>query len=561
MNKLIKIFSIVLLAIITLTFPACEDMLDTESGRILYEDDNKLDSPNDTVFSILGILSKVQNLSDRYVLLGELRGDLMDVTEYTNADLREINNLVDIRPDNPYLKVEDYYSIINNCNYFIHHVDTTIRSQGKPLMLKEYAMAKTIRAWTYMQLALNFGSVPFYLEPITKLDESEKEYPRKNIKEMSTILIDDLNPCTDYGIPGYSNIETGWGEISTEYFMFPINWVLGDLYMWRGENEMDFIRAADCYARLIFNKKYVIHSQYQRIRWSSSSFLNYIDGWSGGIHSMSENAGEITTMIPMADNPNNGTIGSVYYFAKGRTTSGTVTSAQKTALQITCSNRAIQFWEDQLYAYVPVNGKVATMTTGDLREQGSFYSSQYNNVSFINKYYPYYITIFRKGLLYLRYAEAVNHANKPGLAFAVLKYGLNATNLANGSIVPRHEAIDAEGRYYFEIFKNAMFDENKGIHSRGCGESEYNNSYIIPVGTDSIAFVDNAILTELALETAFEGNRFHDLMRFSMRNNDNSILANTIALKHVNNWSQIMSFLMNEKNWYLPLPDNKKETE
>ncbi len=254
MKKQIKLLSIFLLFVSAGLFSACEDMLDTNSDRILPEEENNLGSPNDTVFSILGILAEVQKLSDRYILLGELRGDLLDVTEHTNSDLREINDLTNIRSDNPYLGIVDYYSVINNCNYFIHNVDTTLKSQGVPLMLKEYGLAKTIRAWAYMQLSLNFGSVPFFLEPVTSLEQSVKNYPKKNIREIAPVLIEDLEPCVGYGLPVYGNIETGWGDWSADYFLFPIRFVLGDLYMWKGESEADFSAAAYHYAMLINEK-------------------------------------------------------------------------------------------------------------------------------------------------------------------------------------------------------------------------------------------------------------------------------------------------------------------
>ena len=48
-------------------------MMETDSTTVGFEEDNRLDSPNDSLYSVLGILSQVQRLGDRYVLLGELR--------------------------------------------------------------------------------------------------------------------------------------------------------------------------------------------------------------------------------------------------------------------------------------------------------------------------------------------------------------------------------------------------------------------------------------------------------------------------------------------------------
>ena len=39
-------------------FPACTDMMETDSTTVGFEEDNRLDSPNDSLYSVLGILSR-----------------------------------------------------------------------------------------------------------------------------------------------------------------------------------------------------------------------------------------------------------------------------------------------------------------------------------------------------------------------------------------------------------------------------------------------------------------------------------------------------------------------
>jgi len=63
--------------------------------------------------------------------------------------------------------------------------------------------------------------------------------------------------------------------------------------------------------------------------------------------------------------------------------------------------------------------------------------------------------------------------------------------------------------------------------------------------------VEDKIQEELALETAFEGNRFQDLMRFAIRRNDNAYLADKVAAKHTADKQAIRNKLMNSENWYL----------
>ena len=78
--------------------------------------------------------------------------------------------------------------------------------------------------------------------------------------------------------------------------------------------------------------------------------------------------------------------------------------------------------------------------------------------------------------------------------------------------------------------------------------------YVIPAlntKEDSILYVEDKIVEELALETAFEGSRFQDLMRIAIRRNDAAYLADRIAAKHSRNEQAIRAKLMNETNWYL----------
>ena len=150
---------------------ACEDFFAQESSDVLYADQEHLNLAEDSIYSVIGVMTKLQSLADRTILLGELRGDLVGLTDVANKDLREISDF-SISDDNVYNSPSDYYAVINNCNYFIAKADTALRNnRGDYIFMKEYAAVKAIRAWTYLQLAINYGSIPFYTEPMLSKEE------------------------------------------------------------------------------------------------------------------------------------------------------------------------------------------------------------------------------------------------------------------------------------------------------------------------------------------------------------------------------------------------------
>ena len=152
------------LGLLTLAATSCSDMLSPDmSGRA-----NIGLFGTDTVYSYLGIMKSMQNIAERQVILGESRGDLVTTTEYVTDSVNNVamfNN-----PSNgssALVNRGDYYKVINQCNLYLHNVDTAVTKNNVKYMQKEYAQVVTMRAWAYMMLVQNYGRVPFITEPVT----------------------------------------------------------------------------------------------------------------------------------------------------------------------------------------------------------------------------------------------------------------------------------------------------------------------------------------------------------------------------------------------------------
>lgn len=536
-------YILVLLMFSMLTFTSCDGLLDANTPRLTSEEDYRLSTSSDSIYSMFGLLTQLQKLGDSYVLLGELRADLMTTSENSDKYLKEIENL-EISKENPYVQTKNYYAVINNCNYIIAHLDTNVYDMGQKLRLREYAAVKSIRAWTYMQLALNFKTVKYYTKPILTVDDALKTYPELEFNALADSLIADLEPVKNAKSPVLGYIES----YNTSYSMIPARFVLGDLYLWKGE----YAKAAFEYHKLIFDNSLIIHrnnisawvsvnntiSSTAELYWQRSLFLN---------------SGEVLTTIACPSD-----YGQRFLL-----------DTLNNQHMITPSDLSIQNWDKETY-YL----NEASSSQGDLRKFGSIsYSDETNRAAVTNyafsgvkstdyliykyKIYDQNITICRSALLYLRYAEAVNRMNKPNLAFAILKNGLNSQTMFEDAIVPPSEKVVPLPEYM--NFADSRFLNNVGTRMRGSGFSNNNADFVIPEQADmldSVRYVENLILQENALEMAYEGNRYHDLMRFTLRRmNDGEKADNTTyfadKIANKNNDPAIRTKLTDINNWYI----------
>lgn len=538
MKRLLKYFVIV---IISISIISCEDLLNTHSPQLTLEDDYGLKNANDSIYSLFGLLTQLQKLGDGYVLLGELRGDLMTTTNLSDKYLREIENF-ELSEDNPYLKVKDYYAVINNCNYILAKLDTNAVDAGQRLKIREFATVKAIRAWTYMQLSLNFGKAYYYTTPILTIADSQQDFPELNFDELADLLINDLRPVSEIDNTVLGNID----EYNTLYSFMPVKLVLGDLYLWKGR----YAEAALMYHDLMYDRSIVVNSD-NKSTWESvnntiSSKANLY--WQ---RSLTLASNEVVSAIACPTE-----YGQTFWLDTLNNHRWIAPTAQ-----------AVRLWDQQIYFL-----NEASTADGDLRKYGSISYTEETNTELTTDYtftgmtisnpliykyklYEQNINICRASTLYLRYAEAVNRLNKPNLAFAVLKHGINSTNFLKNEIVPAKEKSVPVDDYM--NFYDARFTNNTGIRSRGLGNVNNDNTmFIIPQQADlldSVRYVENLILEEIALETAFEGNRFQDLMRFTLRRmNDQkgdteAYLADKVGVKN----AALKTLLMDKNNWYI----------
>ena len=557
-------------------FTSCSDFLYDDSDIVTYADKNHLTSDADTLWSVAGIMNKLQVVADRTILLGELRGDLVSVTPYADADIRDVASF-NIGTDNRYNDIADYYAIVNNCNYFLANADTALRnSRNETIFMKEYAAVKAYRAWTYLQLATIYGRVPLITEPILTKEQGEKDYRECDIQEICRYFAADIAPYADMDMPGYGAIR----NTDSRLFYFPIYILLGDLHLWAG----NYREAAENYYKYITtrngkNSSYPLSTASVRFSPNDSHWMQTVDGWSY-IAFQTENSNgnaELITMIPGDSIPSEGNysqLRNLFNTTEQNEYRESIVPSQSLYL-LSAAQKYCHYSSGGEYVIAPAG--LPENRSGDLRLQAVFTQVDNANIMLNGKRVTNYVTnakyttrnvhIYRRAMVYLRMAEALNRAGFPRFAFQILKRGVN-NSVMESEVIPYYPADEAwlrtfnfpDNMYFLETTAGQATENTMGLHSRGCGYSTANTTYEMP--TDDalsgdallqyqIEKVEDLIIDEEALEFAFEGHRFYDLMRVSMHRSDPAYLASRVARRNGTVDAALLQKLSSMDNWYL----------
>ncbi|MBQ8095771.1 MAG: RagB/SusD family nutrient uptake outer membrane protein [Prevotella sp.] len=625
---------------------SCSDMLESESSR--QNIDPTIGDKTDSVFYAFGILQAVQQLADQYVLQGEMRGDLVKTTFYTDNNLRQLANF-SATTENKYDSAYVYYRVINNCNYYIAHCDTNLYNGSTNVIIDKYIAAKAIRAWAYLQLGRNYEKVPFFTEPLTQISQIDRGYPELTLAQMVAELAPDLEQYTRTKVPtlgepntlysiGSPNWENATKAFSPARCFIPVDVVLGDMYL---ETE-NFDAAARHYVTyftdVVMGSRgsfYIAEMTSKRISNSDrpgggmgfggdqdddlpdrSLISAMVNGssWAGELFSRIP-INDIVTYVPMAVTAQNGpvtnlplTFGFDYYATPEENVRGGAPYVDQVQLlpsdAYNLLSDSTEYYYYTRYAnQMDLYDSVSIAKAGDMRLRNVMHQEleEDSTVQWVTKYNYANILLYRNSVIWLRLAEAFNRLGMPDAAFAILKDGISDNALA----------IFADGTYQMdyltdetrtklqtvypllslENIANFPAENMCGIHCHGAGKAasdypggagiggstyhtgkspyqlgrmagkkmqELSDVYGIAVGTtkqDTINAIEDLICDELALESAFEGNRFYDLCRLARHKNASGLyganfgslwLARKLAYKNP------VKDLTDPKNWYLP---------
>lgn len=396
---IISLFSVCMLA-------SCSDFFESDSDSVIKTDGQTYQSELEARSGLFGLLEGLQTVADNYVLMGELRGDLMTTTTNSSQELHDIAEF-NIKSDNSYLREREYYTLLNNCNYYIEHLDTTVtklvNGRSQKFLYPYLAQAKAIRAWTYLQLCLDYGTVKYATAPILTTNDTQ-QMQVVDLDQLLPLLVSDLEkaqPWASVGTddaewvagltdPGFSS-SVNFGDYQAKQLLFPIQFVLGELYMW----QQDFQKAVNCYYQLIVDNHLKL-CQY-RNGYNTTGTSVTTRNWSQQFSSF--NYQDILTAIVANDNRTE-TRSHLNQMARQDYTIAPSTAMIETFdAQFYYTNRQISGDLRGLYG-------TYRMTTGD---DSHAEITKYNSMIASSRYY---VVPVRASLIWLRYAECLKGCSK-----------------------------------------------------------------------------------------------------------------------------------------------------
>ena len=456
---------------------SCADMLNTKSSRLVT--DPNLNDKTDSVFYAYGIMQAMQQLADQYYFQNEMRGDLVAPTSNATTHLK---NLADFSAgtENKYDSVYVYYKVINNCNYYLQKRDTTLLSGTKNVTINEFVGIVAFRAWAYLQLAKQYGDVPYVTSPVMSVSEinaTTERTPYMTILQSQADYLQDLkNRYSDeflsvpyyqasvsIGHLNYSNSRTKT-MIPSKCFL-PINVVLGDIYLEMGE----YKRAAEAYHDYLLSQSKTNISKISNNKCNflfnhdqggidlpldfnyieNEKYLTYtIDAWdaifSYDLRSGQPNENEVISYIPMAVNYTMGQTTNVpqafgydYYASTNNRVSRyhIFECPESNEMQVQPSTDYLSMLHSAPFYYISNEKDPSVVTTRYIFKSANLGDGRSNMIAkgmnadstklYVQKPATGFIYLYRNTTVYLRLAEALNRMGEPELAFAVLKSGIH----------------------------------------------------------------------------------------------------------------------------------------
>jgi hypothetical protein len=614
MNRVIKYIKVwMLVPAFTLLLYSCEKFLNPDQELHITED-RLYDDWYEYRSVEMGLYAIQQDLVEQLLILGELRGDLLEITPNADADMVEIYHF-NVSRTNRFASPTNMFKLISACNNFIRLLEAEhpeVLDPDSPVNNydKLYGEVQCMRAWTYFNAVRIYGRVPFIHESLVTMEEIDAfiESPGTYIDSVHItfskdgyfndtvynepielekhyfdmeLVVDHFTNLLEQEVKAVGvNHHIHNNDISWEVTIwnpFAMHALLGQMYLTQG----DLVKASGHFLKIMTNP--------------SDNYRYHIDN-SFGFGSWRS----IFTSIDIREHIYTVWFDKTYFQQNQFQSYFEPWIANQYMLKPTY--RAILNWEAVWRGQV-IDEDVNDPGESEMTEAGipsDFYRGYGASYLYLRNGMPLSGDEYLD-MLYLRAEgdERNSGAIMEGVDTTVYKYSIGRDPFSQDAsyIIYRAAGIHL---YMAEIYTYWAYEQNEivrtnttaalGILNDGSnytlsasrpevgirgrvglsggmdGISVRNINYIHDPFTNEITgyidltsdflgkqeYLEEKMLEEKAREMAFEGERFYDLMRVAKRRNDPSFLAEAVASKFAaGNRDQIYNLLLDERNWYI----------
>ncbi|MDY3876414.1 MAG: RagB/SusD family nutrient uptake outer membrane protein [Prevotella sp.] len=511
---------------------SCSDFLEIEPLNDIVLD-KFWNEENDVENIVAGCYSGMQNriLIERMIVWGELRSDHL-IGGTGVQDNINIQNILkeNITANNVYTSWGEFYDIINRCNTVLHY--SPLVAERDPNYTETELMAtraevSAIRDLCYFYLIRTFRDVPYSTQPF--LDELQQmAMPATKFDAVLDSLITDLENVKSYAVKTYPVSKTNYqcGRITQD----AIHAMLAEMYLWKKD-----------YANSVKYADMVIDAKTQRFQdeidnaGGNSSSYKMFEGYPliydsyttgnlygnayGTIFGSGASRESILELIFADDNTLLANHGLSFLYGNQKTMPGIVkpadfitTDVSDASYKVFCDKYDTRNYEN-LYKmsasqygvakYVCKSGMVSISSTEITSSASPSYPEEYCHANWI---------LYRLTDVMLLKAEAL-----------VQMVDGDAKTEANDSLL------------------RAAYDIVSVINKRSNCATTYMPITYANYSTKSQ--MENLVFEERARELMFEGKRWYDLVRRSLRDGNTSYLVQQVTRKGSDNASVVQAKL------------------